>query len=162
MHLPLSERKRLLDEVLPQDSPRIVKVRHHAGKTLELFNLCKELGLEGVVMKRGNSKYVNKRSYDWKKAVNYPKESFYILEQRKKEYGLLLGEKTDKGMKSVGVIEFVLPAARKAIYSMTAELKQEETKDMIYFRPEIKCIVKYRNRTRANNLRLPSFINFDI
>lgn len=161
MHLPLLERKSLLEEVLPEDTPRIVKVRHHVGRAVELFNLCKELGLEGVVMKRRNSAYVKKRSHDWKKAVNYQKEAFYILGQRKGEFGLLLGEQTDKGMRSVGMMEFVPPAAKKAIYSKTSELKKEETKEMIYFRPEVMCIAKYRNRTRAGNLRIPSFVEFD-
>ncbi|WP_206759453.1 ATP-dependent DNA ligase [Pseudalkalibacillus hwajinpoensis] len=163
MNLPLTERKQLLHELLPEDTGQIVKVRYQIGKAEELFNLCKENDLEGIVMKRLSSVYeVNKRSHSWKKAVNYHKETFFIMGQRKKKYGLLLSEETESGLRPVGVMEFVPPEARRAIYDLKTQLLDRETSEMIYFKPRLRCLVKYRNRTSNGNLRIPSFVEFDI
>lgn len=62
-HLPLIERKELLDKVLPDGLPRIVKTLSVKGKGKALFQSVKEKDLEGIVLKKKDSKYdVGKRS----------------------------------------------------------------------------------------------------
>ena len=71
-HLPLSERKKILDNILPEDLPLINKVLSIQGNGKALFDLVKQQNLEGIVLKKKDSKYaIGKRSHDWLKVINY-------------------------------------------------------------------------------------------
>ncbi|MED3687259.1 hypothetical protein P4534_00155 [Peribacillus butanolivorans] len=70
-HLPLHERKELLDKIV-EDTDLICKVRWKYGNSPAYFDLVKQQGLEGIVQKKANSKYhIGKRSHDWLKVINY-------------------------------------------------------------------------------------------
>jgi DNA ligase 1 len=70
--LPLLERKQLLDDVIVQDTSLITKVKFLEGHGSAYFDLVKEQGLEGIVLKRKDSHYeVGKRSQSWLKVINY-------------------------------------------------------------------------------------------
>ncbi|WP_429707227.1 hypothetical protein [Bacillus rhizoplanae] len=60
---PLIERKQLLDEIIIQDSSLVAKVKYIEGNGSAYFNLVKQQGLEGIVLKRKDSRYeLGKRS----------------------------------------------------------------------------------------------------
>jgi bifunctional non-homologous end joining protein LigD len=64
--VPLLERKQLLERLLhPNDHVRFSDHQIAYGK--ELFDLAKQHGLEGVVAKRVDSRYVSERSTSWAK-----------------------------------------------------------------------------------------------
>jgi bifunctional non-homologous end joining protein LigD len=69
--VPLEERKRLLQDAIKKDagetSPLIQFSDHYEEKGLELFEAAKQRGLEGIVAKKRNSRYEEKRSSDWQK-----------------------------------------------------------------------------------------------
>ncbi len=69
--VPLEERKRLLHDAIKKDvggtSPLIQFSDHYEEKGLELFEAAKQRGLEGIVAKKRNSRYEEKRSSDWQK-----------------------------------------------------------------------------------------------
>lgn len=70
--LPLTERKQLLNEIISQDTSLISKVKYIEGNGTAYFDLVKQQGLEGIVMKRKDSRYeVGKRSHSWLKVINY-------------------------------------------------------------------------------------------
>ncbi|MHB8074043.1 ATP-dependent DNA ligase [Desulfosporosinus fructosivorans] len=87
-HLPLSDRKAILDEILPEDLPLITKVPSIMGNGKALFDLVKNQSLEGIVLKKKDSKYaIGKRSHDWLKVINYRYTTVEIVGFRRSEFG---------------------------------------------------------------------------
>lgn len=159
-HLPLHERKELLEEIV-EDSNLICKVKWMYGNGPAYFELVKQQGLEGIVQKKANSKYqIGKRSHDWLKVINYQYTDAVITGLRKDEFGLLLGIEENNQIKPAGIMEFVTPAARKQFYSQYQDLIVDENKNFIFLEPKIKCKVKFRNYTSTGLLRIPSFIEY--
>ncbi|MFE4354210.1 ATP-dependent DNA ligase [Peribacillus butanolivorans] len=159
-HLPLNERKELLDEIV-EDTNLICKVRWMYGNSQAYFDLVKQQGLEGIVQKKANSQYlINKRSHDWLKVINYQYTDAVITGMRKDEFGLLLGIEENDRIKAAGIMEFVTPAARKLFYNQYQDLIVDENKKFIYLDPKIKCKVKFRNYTKNGLLRIPSFVEY--
>ncbi|HEX3738728.1 MAG TPA: non-homologous end-joining DNA ligase [Terriglobales bacterium] len=62
----LDDRKRVLRKILP--SGELVRYSdHHAGQGVALFQVAKQKGLEGIVAKKCNSCYEERRSREWLK-----------------------------------------------------------------------------------------------
>ena len=161
-NLPLSERKELLDNILPEDLPLINKVRSIQGNAETLYDLVKNQSLEGIVLKKKNSKYtVGKRSHDWLKVINYQYATIEIAGFRKSKFGWVLRFPDGK---PAGIMELGVPfEARKAVYELSRMLESKEVDDYVYFQKTIrsvKCKVKYRTLSKAGYLRLPSFVEF--
>ncbi|MEH7416048.1 RNA ligase family protein, partial [Neobacillus drentensis] len=150
-HLPLLERKEILNELIPEDSPLLNKVQWIEGNALQYFEAIKQQELEGIVQKKVDSKYqINKRSHDWLKVINYQYEDVYISGLRKDEFGLLLN--FDNG-KYAGLMEFMPLANRKEFKKQYRDFIIEENDKFIYLDPKLKARVKYRNLTKKGLLR---------
>ena len=159
-HLPLMERKALLAEILPEDLARITKTLSIDSSGRALFDLVKQQDLEGIVLKKKDSRYeVGKRSKNWLKVINYKYMTVSITGIRKSEFGWLLGFPDGK---PAGIMELGVPAdARKVVYELAKMVGAKETNDYVYFpNDSLKCKVKYRTLTKAGLLRLPSFLEF--
>lgn len=155
--LPLTERKQLLDEVIPTDTSLIAKVKYIEGHGSAYFDLVQEQGLEGIVLKRKDSRYeVGRRSQAWLKVINYQYSDVVITGLRKGEFGLMLSFLDGK---SAGVMEFMPPAERKNLYRQKQVISENEKYVII---EPIKCKVKYRNLTKAGLLRIPSFVELNL
>jgi bifunctional non-homologous end joining protein LigD len=62
----LDDRKRVLRQIVP--SQELVRFSdHHAGQGIALFQVAKQKGLEGIVAKKCNSCYEERRSREWLK-----------------------------------------------------------------------------------------------
>ena len=154
MNKPLIERKILLESILPTDK-RIAYVQHLEGHGSEYFNLVKEQGLEGIVLKKADSTYrPGTRSDKWLKVINYQYEHIFIAGLRKKEFGVLLSFEDGS---PAGLMEFMKPEDRKKLYAEYKKYIRSESNDFIYLDPKLKGIVKYRNLTKKGYLRIPSF-----
>jgi DNA ligase-1 len=159
-NLPLLERKELLESFLPQ-SEDVVLVQWIQGHGDQYFDLVKQQSLEGIVLKKANSKYqINKRSQDWLKVINYQYADVIITGLRKDEFGVLLGIVEEDSIKPMGMMEFMAPEARKKFYKWYRDLITDENKDFIFLKPQIKCRVKFRNYTKKGLLRIPSFVEY--
>ncbi|MCM2532542.1 ATP-dependent DNA ligase [Neobacillus pocheonensis] len=157
-NLPLLERKEILEEVIPEDTPLLNKVQWIEGNGEQYFELIKQQELEGIVQKKANSKYqINKRSHDWLKVINYHYENVYISGLRKDEFGLLL--KFENG-KYAGLMEFMPTPNRKEFYKQYGDFVVEENDKFVYLDPKLKLKVKYRNLTKKGLLRIPSFVEW--
>ncbi|MCM2531722.1 ATP-dependent DNA ligase [Neobacillus pocheonensis] len=157
-NLPLLERKEILEEVIPEDTPLLNKVQWIEGNGEQYFELVKQHELEGIVQKKANSKYqINKRSHDWLKVINYHYENVYISGLRKDEFGLLL--KFEDG-KYAGLMEFMPTPNRKEFYKQYGDFVVEENDKFVYLDPKLKLKVKYRNLTKKGLLRIPSFVEW--
>jgi DNA ligase 1 len=156
--LPLVKRKEILEGVIADDTPLLNKVQWVRGKGVQYFELIKQHDLEGVVLKKADSKYrIDKRSEDWLKVINYKYESVYISGLRKGDFGLLLSFENGK---YAGLMEFMAPASRKEFYKQYREFVVDENDRFIYLDPHLKAKVKYRNLTKNGLLRIPSFVEW--
>lgn len=59
----------------------------------------------------------------------------------------------------LGMMELMPPATRKQLYSLLKSRIIDESEDFIQIEP-IKCRVKYRNLTKNQLLRTPSFVEW--
>ncbi|WP_366414812.1 hypothetical protein [Paenibacillus sp. GP183] len=117
--------------------------------------------MEGVVGKRKDSLYVSKRSSDWLKIVRYEDTEVFISGYRKDEFGLLVQVEENGKKRAAGIIELGIPPKhKKAFYNIAKQLITGEDKNFVYLDPVLKAKVKFRNWTRNNMLRTPSFVDF--
>ncbi len=78
--LALRKRKDLLNLVIPTDTVTVVTSQWVEGNSKSYFEVVKEYNLEGIVMKKPQSKYhIGQRTDDWSKVLNYN----YIKEKQK-------------------------------------------------------------------------------
>ncbi|GAF66423.1 ATP-dependent DNA ligase [Bacillus sp. TS-2] len=153
--LPLLERKELLSSVIPEDNPVIVETQYFHGQAIPYFNAVKEHDLEGIVIKKIHSTYKKStRSNNWLKIINYKFQTVYITGLRKEKFGLLL---SDYDGRNIGLMEYAPKHIRQEIYQSYLNYRINETDKFIYLEPYFKCVVKYRNLTKNQLLRIPSF-----
>ncbi|MCZ0933914.1 MAG: DNA ligase D [Gemmatimonadetes bacterium] len=76
--LPLSERRRHLRDVVPEAGP-IRFSEHFEGCGEALFGQVQEMGLEGIMAKRADSRYIGGRSPDWWKIHADRRARFVIV-----------------------------------------------------------------------------------
>jgi DNA ligase 1 len=143
--VPLVERKAILDGLF-EDSDLISKVRvidgQHAG---QLYDLCCAKELEGIVLKRKDSRYyTSKRSDDWLKVINYSYADVWVTGITDDRKWLL----TFADGKPAGTCEFAPPLARKTVYRRLEDGQPVQVR------------VKYRNLTKAGYLRTPALVSF--
>jgi bifunctional non-homologous end joining protein LigD len=63
---PLERRKAMLESILTGNGP-VLYSKHVIGKGTELFAFARDQGLEGIMAKRRDSAYTERRSRDWAK-----------------------------------------------------------------------------------------------
>ncbi|MFC0562456.1 ATP-dependent DNA ligase [Halalkalibacter alkalisediminis] len=107
--LPLLKRKTLLDQTIPTDDITVVTSQWVEGNSQMYFDIVKEYGLEGIVVKKPMSKYqMGMRSSDWVKIINYKyvKEkktssqgSAWLLDQKKRQTFFVINVQAKKNRK---------------------------------------------------------------
>lgn len=161
INLSLLERKKILSKY--EDNDVFIKSTYVIGDGTKLFNAIKKLDMEGIVAKKINSKYlVNERSDNWLKIKNYKSGNFIILGYINKEeshvISLVLGEHLNKKIVYVGK---VILGKKRNLADKILKMKKSKAvvkikdKDVIYIKPEIKCLIKYLERTENGLLRQP-------
>lgn len=160
-NLSLLERKKILSKY--EDNDVFIKSTYVIGDGIKLFEAIKMLEMEGIVAKKIDSKYfVNERCDNWLKIKYYKSGYFYIIGYINKEnshvISLVLGEYLNKRLVSVGKV--VLGKKRWLANKIMSEKKIKayidlKDRDVIYIKPEIKCLVKYLERTDNGLLRQP-------
>ena len=161
INLSLLERKDVLSNY--KDNDVFIKSTYVIGDGTKLFNAIKKLDMEGIVAKKINSKYlVNERSDNWLKIKNYKSGDFIILGYINKEeshvISLVLGEHLNKKIVYVGK---VILGKERNLADKILKMKKSKAvvkikdKDVIYIKPEIKCLIKYLERTENGLLRQP-------
>lgn len=161
INLSLLKRKEVLSNY--KDNDVFIKSTYVIGDGTKLFNAIKKLDMEGIVAKKINSKYlVNERSDNWLKIKNYKSGNFIILGYINKEeshvISLVLGEHLNKKIVYVGK---VILGKKRNLADKILKMKKSKAvvkikdKDVIYIKPEIKCLIKYLERTENGLLRQP-------
>jgi bifunctional non-homologous end joining protein LigD len=108
---PYSERRLILEE-LNLSGPHWCTPAIHIGEGAVLFNATKEMGLEGVVAKRLDSRYrPGIRSKSWTKTKHFQTRNFALLawlppEEWRQDRGcVVLGLRSEAGIAVAGVVE---------------------------------------------------------
>ena len=169
--LPLSSRKRLLQQFVP--AVGVVRYSEHvAGRGLDFFQAAEAMGLEGMVAKRADSPYRPGRSSDWLKIRVQRSADFVVVgfkqSSRARGFGSFHvaawrnGELTYAGAVGTGVtaarIDEAWSQARERILPAPACSGAPKTKDDVWVEPRVVCEVRYLEWTEAGNLRHPVFL----
>jgi len=135
----LEERKQLLQEiVIPGDNLRFSD--HQAGQGTALFQVAGDRGLEGIVAKRRNSCYEEKRSREWLK-IKITKEIEAVIggytepEGSREFFGSLVLGLYNKQGQLIHVGQAGTGFDRKMLASMWKLLKTLETKTNPFYGP---------------------------
>lgn len=159
INLSLLERKEILNNY--EDNEVFVKSTFVYGKGSKLFKAIKSLDMEGIVAKKIDSKYlINERSDNWIKIKNYKSDDFLILGYINKEnvISLVLGELLKGRIVYVGKVSL---GKKRSLANKIMNMKEAKAlidikdKDVIYVKPNVKCEVKYLERTSNGLLRQP-------
>ena len=104
---PLTERKEKLAALIGSGTAKIRYSDHIAGRGEELFGTFCEAGLEGVISKRADAKYVGSRSGSWVKTKCIKRQEFVIVgwtpsDKQRGFRALLLGVHEDGKLRYAG------------------------------------------------------------
>ncbi len=133
---PLEERKALLERLIRNDA-LVLYSKHVAGSGIALFENARKGGLEGIIGKRRDSAYQERRSRDWVKIKTGYEQEFVVggwtePKGSRKGFGaLLLGVHQDKALRFVGSVGTGFGA--KLIDELYARLRDDRAKDFAVF-----------------------------
>ena len=172
-HLPLTDRKKLLQKVLGKH-PVIRYSDHVLEKGVEFFNASMQNNLEGVMAKKADSLYQpGKRTSDWLKVKNHKTADVLIAGFTKpagaRNYfgSLILAIKDGKTFKYAGNAGTGFDEKKlKSLYEMLLPYKQNDPpfgekirfKDVTWVEPVFVCEVKFTEWTKDEKLRHPVFL----
>ncbi|PYE87871.1 DNA ligase D [Phyllobacterium leguminum] len=173
--LPLTKRKKMLEEIVGTVAG---KIRYSSDFEAEggvvLQSACR-LGLEGIVSKRRDAPYRSGRSRDWIKAKCILRQEFVIggyvpsSTSRKAIGSLVLGYYEDGKLKHVGRVGTGFTATlaedlyrrleriREPSSPFAERLTAEEARGVRYVRPVDVAEVEFRSWTAGGNIRHASF-----
>ena len=175
---PLVERKRRL-RALFGESGAVGRLRysdHIQGNGPEVFRKACGLGLEGIVSKRADSPYVQKRTHTWTKSKCVHRQEFVIggftdPGGARTGFGALLVGYYDSGGRLVYCGRVGTGFDERLLASLFKQLKAREigaspfanlpagrgTKGVHWIRPELVAEVEFASWTNEGILRHPSF-----
>jgi bifunctional non-homologous end joining protein LigD len=180
MSQPVYKRKATLKDILPQ-SDRVRFCDHIEGHGMAAFNMAKENALEGVIAKKLESTYKpSVRSKEWLKIKAYQEGEFLIAGYTRNEgpglvSSLLLAQRKDGQLHYAGDAGtgFSDREAKEILTNIKVVKKCPMIKEpvfragrwgrkapsaVIWCKPELFCLVKYLEITKAGELRHASFL----
>lgn len=164
--LPLTERKKVLQQAVASESDRFAVSRYIEEHGIAFYQLAEQQKLEGIVAKRKDSKYYfDKRTQDWIKC-KYMEDSDYVICGYVPKAGVMtsivLGQYRDghleyKGHVSLGIRGEVFQQILSIPHTENPFPTRYRSRNIIWIRPCLVCTVKYMTETRSGNLRQPVF-----
>ncbi len=177
-NLPLTERKALLAQaVVPGD--RVQPVEYVAQGGVQLYNAASQVGFEGIVAKRGDSRYEpGIRSRSWLKVKRVNEQEFVVggytagSGARASTFGsLLVGYYDDTGLRLAGKVGTGLDDAMlKQMLDLMRDLEVDDSpfvddpdvvEEIHWVRPRLVVRVKFAQWTHEDRLRAPVFTGVD-
>ncbi len=168
--LPLTERKALLRDLLPSVGP--VRFSDHIEEQGEaMFERMTELGLEGVIAKKADSRYVGRRCEDWRKIVSTRHDDFAVVgfsEPKRGDQGfgaLLLAQFDGSAFQYMGRVgsgfserqRVDLGERLRSLPAGHAPQGAEERHEYRWVQPDMVVQVRYKEISSARQLRQPVF-----
>lgn len=170
---PLEDRKALLERAIVDDD-LVLYSKHVLGNGCALFAQAEKQQLEGIIGKRRDSIYVERRTRDWVKIKAQLMQECVVggfTEPRGSRTGfgaLLLGLYDGKNLEYVGHVGTGFNT--KLLHSLTADLKKIERKTSPFstrvesntkphwVEPKMVAQVRFTEWTRDGYLRQPAFL----
>ncbi len=170
---PLGERKALLERLI-RDDELVLYSKHIDGRGTALFKSAREKNLEGIIGKKRESTYQERRSRDWVKIKTGYEQEFVVggwtePKGSRKGFGsLLLGVHKAEGLQFVGSVGTGFTA--KSLQELYARLRAIERKaspfvnDVVanspvhWTSPELVVEVRFAEWTRDGYLRQPAYL----
>jgi bifunctional non-homologous end joining protein LigD len=173
--LPLTDRKELLQKIIPQNE--VIKYSDHifeAGK--EFFNASKEKDLEGIMAKKTDSKYFpGQRTSEWLKIKHHKTEEAIIAgytepSGARKYFGaLILAAKEGNKFKYIGHTGTGFnQESLKEMYDLLQPLVTKKSpfdkiiktnSPVTWVKPDLICEIKYSEVTTGGMFRHPVFLH---
>jgi len=176
--LPLVERKRVLQRVLPAAGP-LRYADHVETRGAELFEQVRRTGLEGLIAKKADARYQGRRSPDWLKVRSQHVGDFVVV-----GYTPPKGSPKDEDQPSVGALHVAALQGPKLVYAgrvgsgFSREVLQELAERLaeirraeppvsesapsgpghLWVEPKLVAEVRYLQVTGAGHLRQPVFL----
>lgn len=173
---PLLERKHLLQQLITNKNMTLVRYSEHIiGNGKVVFEKACQIGLEGIISKRTNSPYVQKRTRFWLKSKCLKRQEFVVggftkpRGERQHFGSLLLGVyATDKnklsycGHVGTGFSEATLKMLAQVLSKhktthMPFAKRPPDINNVTWIKPEIIVEVEFSGWTQDKVLRHPSF-----
>lgn len=169
IELPLTERKSYLEKIVKQSE--IIRISDFVfahGKTL--FEETGKCGLEGVMAKKSDSKYlIGKRSKLWLKLKHFIVLNAVIIGYRTDKTAFVLGLYDDENnIIPIGSCESGLSHKElSAFYNVVNDIKVSDDyykykeKNVQWLKPILTCKVRFMEWSENMKMRAPSFIQFE-
>ena len=175
---PLTERKKILQRILPKND--VIKYCDHIEeKGKAFFALAKKEGLEGIIAKRADSRYIEgARSNDWLKLKNIIMEEAVIAGYTaprggRKYFGALIlgvhkkGKFVYIGHTGTGFTEATLKEVYRQLQPLKTTKSPFDTKVVVnapvtWVKPKLVCNLKYSEITQEGHRRHPVFLGLRI
>lgn len=171
MELPLEQRLILLEEAL-EETEYYSRMRVLHESAIQMFDIVKAAGLEGLVLKDRASRYSiphssknifrpgsirGVRCKSWLKVINYYfADNIVICGYTKEDHKWLIGAPHANTIKPLGTLELGITAQhRKSVWPRLGRSMIGENKDFVFVEPLINCSVKYRGYYKSGYMRLP-------
>ncbi|WP_041854720.1 hypothetical protein [Thermobacillus composti] len=124
---------------------------------IPFFERCRSEQLEGIVLKRRDSRYhPGMRRAEWQRVVNYMRDEVVVTGFSKKDAAWSIGQERGGQIVPVGLLEHGLTEPiRKAVFPILRQTVIRETKDFAFVRPLVRLSVRFRHWTKAGKMRLP-------
>ncbi|HZV76770.1 MAG TPA: non-homologous end-joining DNA ligase [Candidatus Babeliales bacterium] len=170
---PLEERKALLERLIRDDS-LVLYSKHVIGQGKALFDVARKKDLEGIIGKKRDSTYQERRSRDWVKIKTGYEQEFVVggwtePQGSRKGFGaLLLGVYEGKSLQYVGSVGTGF--STKVLQQLYERLRQLERKTTPFANkvdanapahwasPELVVDVRFSEWTRDRYLRQPAYL----
>ena len=176
--LPLVERRKRLEQLLDRRN-RCVRLSETFDDGGALLTAAEEQGLEGILAKRLDSRYIEgKRTRDWLKVKTHGEQEFVIAGytkgtgRRASSFGSLVlgyyrgGELVYAGNVGTGfnakeidkLLDKLRPLRRStAQFSEVPKMPKVRKSDVIWVEPKLVCEVEFAEWTHDGRLRAPSY-----
>jgi bifunctional non-homologous end joining protein LigD len=171
--LPLTERKTKLREILPEGSHRIRYSEHIEGNGEKLLHSFCDAGLEGVISKKKDGRYIGSRSGGWLKTKCIKRQEFVVVgwtpsEKSRLFRSLILGIHEDGVLRYAGkvgtgfgndeimrLMETMCPLEQS---TATVKAPRAEVRGAHWLKPKLVAEIAYTEMTNEGTLRHPSYL----
>jgi len=177
--LPLLERKKIAERVIPKSSGILKYADHVEGMGKDFFNNVVKMDIEGMIAKRANSLYTpGKRTGDWLKIKHHNTQEAiiagYTAPRGSRSYfgALLLGIRSGNTLRYIGhtgtgFTENILKEVYQKLQPLVRNTSPFDRKIPVnsavtWVAPELVCEIKFAEETDEGILRQPVFMGLRI
>lgn len=171
--LPLIERKEKLRAILPKKGSRLLYSDHIIGNGERMLNSFCQAGLEGVISKIVDGKYVGSRNGGWLKTKCIKRQEFVIVgwtpsDKSRTFRSLILGVHENGALRYAGkvgtgfntdellrLMEIMKPLEQQAA---TVKAPRAEVRGAHWLKPRLVAEIAYTEMTNEGTLRHPSYL----